>query len=67
MRNDLLSKQCTCPCRTSQVAELGESPEIVPHEVRDGGLNVANWGALAEKILVLKILILLCQPNRYLP
>jgi hypothetical protein len=38
------------PSSLIQVARFGESPKIVPDEVRDSGLNVANWGALAEKM-----------------
>jgi hypothetical protein len=58
------SLQLSGVCRTErdrpssliQVAEFGESPVIVPHEVRKSGLNVLDWGTLAEKTLVLRAL-----------
>ena len=42
------------PSSFIQVAGFGESPVIVPYEVRDSGLNVRDRGTLAEKRVVLK-------------
>jgi hypothetical protein len=69
------SLQLSGVCRTKQnrpssliqVARFGERPVIVPNEVRDSGLNVVDWGTLAEKCVVLKTRGLLSYLNRHSP